>query len=629
MIVNKANRYLVFFLISIILTGTVFATNQVLNSGFEYSTGSGNVLTRHWTRSNTTYCYATSGAGTGYSGNAAVYVTSTNVGQVNSWISEKFAVIPGSTYTCQVWLKWGNVTSGVVKARFRCYDANGTGNYISELSLSTTGNSAGAWILFTSSYTVPSTGRCMDVYLATENANTGAAVYFDDVSVVEPNPNFKNLIINADFEGLDGTYPSFWRRNTGVTNAGWTTGFYQSATTSIYIKQNSGDNFIREWYIAEGSNLGYIAIDSTKTYRFGGWLQWDRVTVENIGLRVEWMDYSDDTISITSIATNGVNLGQWKNLDSGSVLPPAGAVAARVRLFNTDTVSINATVWFDDVYFEETDQPQSSFLVRALTYNIRGSAANLSQIASVINAENPDIVGLNEVYRYTLGNKQDQVIAGYLGSQWTTIFGANVSGFGYTYGNAILSRYPIISYSNHTIKPTLGSEQRGCLEAHINVNGTIVNVFSTHWANDTEQERQLSADSCLVWMSQVLEPKLLMGDFNARSYSNPLRRIQTQYIDSIGVNGFGPINTVSNPNPTVRIDHIMLPENTTIKEAHVVNYGDATVASDHRPVTILFIGGGILSPVELSGFESSIDELMLDNEKMQGIEGNRDNKYFN
>jgi endonuclease/exonuclease/phosphatase family metal-dependent hydrolase len=614
---NKLNSYLVIILSVFILVGTGFASNRVLNSGFEYLTGSGNVLARHWTRSNSTYCYATSGGGIGHSGNAAVYVTSTGVNQVNSWTSEKFAVTPGATYTCQVWMKWANVSAGSVKARFRCYDANGSGSYLSELTLSTTGNSSGTWVQFSGNYTVPSNGRCMDVYLATENASVGAWVYFDDVIVINPTPGTPpdNLIINGSFEGLDGTYPSFWRRNTGVTNAGWTTGFYHSATTSVYIKQNSGDNFTREWYIAEGSNLGYIAIDSTKNYRLGGWLQWDRVTVENIGIRVEWMDYSDNTISITAIATNGVNTSLWLNLDSGVVSPPAGAVAARVRLFNTDTVSISASGWFDDVYFQETNQSQSSFTVRALTYNIKGDVANLSQIASVIAIENPDIVGLNEVYHCSYyGGNQDEVIAGYLGNAWTSVFVPNKSGiviiYPYTFGNAILSRYPIISYSNHTIKPTLGSEQRGCLEAQVNVNGTIVNVFSTHWASDTEQERQLSAESCLVWLGQVPEPKLLMGDFNARSYSNPLRRVQTQYIDSIGVSGFGPINTVSNPNPTVRIDHIMLPENTTIKEAHVASYGDATIASDHRPVTALFVGGGYLKPdipspnrVYNSGFE--------------------------
>jgi endonuclease/exonuclease/phosphatase family metal-dependent hydrolase len=607
-IIFRSSLILLICLICCLNVGVVFASNRVLNNGFEYLGGVSNDSARHWTRSNATYCYATSGTGVGRSGNAAIYITSTDVGQVNSWTSEKFAVTPGSTYTCQVWMKWDNVVAGTVRARFRGYDANGTGNYISDLSLSTTGNSASAWVLLSGTYTVPSNGRCMDVYLATENASNGATIYFDDVSIAEPNPNFKNLIINSNFEGLDGTYPAFWRRNTGTTNAGWTTGFYRSATTSVYIKQNSGDNFTREWYIAEGAPQAYIAINSTKTYRFGGWMQWDRVTVENIGLRVEWMNQSDDTISITAIATNGVNLGQWKNLDSGAVLPPAGAVAARVRLFNTDTVSISAIVWFDDVYFEETDQPQSSFMVRALTYNIKGSAADLAQIASVISAENPDIVGLNEVYRYTIGNKQDQVIAGYLGSQWTTVFSNNAGGFGYQYGNAILSRYPIVSSVNHLIKPQIGFEQRGCLEAHINVNGTMVTAFSTHWASDSAVECQLSADSCLVWLSQVSEPKILMGDFNSRTYSNPFRRVQTQYTDAVGVSAFGILYTyIPNPNITGRIDHIFLPENTTIKETHVVSYGAATIASDHFPVTTLFIGGGSL-PVRLSKFEIMLDE---------------------
>ncbi|MCX7918072.1 MAG: endonuclease/exonuclease/phosphatase family protein [bacterium] len=601
------------------------ASNRVLNSGFEYLWGSGNVLARHWTRSNTSYCYATSGAGIGHSGNAAVYVTSADVSQINSWTSEKFAVTPGATYTCQVWMKWDNVSAGTIRARFRCYDANGVpGTQVGEFTLSTTGNSTGGWVKFSGNYTVPSSGRCMDVYLATENANAGAWVLFDDVLVENPTPGTPpdNLIINGDFKGIDGTYPAFWRRNTSVTYAGLTSGLYRSATTSVYITQVSGANFIREWYIAEGSNHGYIAIDSTKNYRFGGWLQWSRVTIGNIGVRVEWMDYSDDTISITAIATNGNNTSQWMNLDSGVVSPPAGAVAARVRLFNTDTVSVNATGWFDDVYFQETNQTESSFTVRALSYNIHhcegtDSVYNVNRVADVIADENPDIVGLNEIWNLYYSPFDNQVelirarLQSRLGGTWYSAFGANVDyGFSIRIGNAILSRYPIISYSNYTIKPTLGSEQRGCLWAAVNVNGTIVNVFVTHWAHDDESERQLSADSCLVWMSQVPEPKILLGDLNARSNSDPFRRMQTQYVDTIGVSGFGFINTVSNPNPTVRIDHIVVPQYTTVKEAHVVSYGDATVASDHRPVTALIIGGGYVKPdipspnrIYNSGFE--------------------------
>lgn len=597
---------LVYFFFLLIVSAN--ASNRVLNSGFEYLWGSGNVLARHWTRSTTTLCYATSGPGVSHSGNAAIYVTSTDTTQVNSWTSEKFAVTPFATYTCSVWVKWANVSNGFVRARFRCYDATGSGNYIGELSLTTTGSSDGNWVHFYGTYSIPSSGRCMDVQLELANANAGAFAYFDDVFVGKPvGITLDNLIINPDFEGLDGTYPAFWRRNTSEPFARWTTGFYRSPTTCVFIKQTTG-GADREWYIAEGAKAGFIAIDSNKRYRFGCWLQYINVTAGNVGMRVQWMDYSDNTIAISAIATNGTYTSGWINLDSGVVKPPAGAVSARVRLFNTDTVSLNpyAIVWFDDVYFYETEESENPFRVRILTWNIHGGVGidtvyDINRIADVIAAENPDIVGLNEIWNLHWPSLDDQVelirarLQSQLGGTWYSCFGPNVNYIlGIRMGNAIISRYPIFSYQNHLIKPQLGSEQRGCLEAQINVSGTIVNVFCTHWAHDTEQERILSADSCLLWMSQVTGWKILLGDLNARPYSSPFRRIQSQYIDTIGLSGFGEINTVSNPNPTVRIDHIFVPQSTTIKEAYVVNYGNATITSDHRPVVATIQGGGYL-----------------------------------
>lgn len=413
-----------------------------------------------------------------------------------------------------------------------------------------------------------------------------------------------NLISNSDFEAIDNFQPKYWRTNSIAINSGITRTLYRSPSTSVYLSQFNIENFIQQWFTVADTFSGLISIDSTQYYQFGARMKYTAITTGNSGVRVIWYDYSNSTIAISSIATNGTQTTLWMKLDSGPVKPPSGTVAAQISLFNSDSVSRNSMVWFDDVFFRPTVPEPAPFKLRVMLYNILGSAQttlrDLERIANIIKAENPDIVGLNEVFRTPLGN-QDQIIAGFLGSQWTTVFGLNVSstffGLTYDYGNAILSRYPIIDAINRWIPPQPGNEQRGCLQAKININGTILNAFVTHWAHNNETERRYSADSILIWMNQVAEPKILLGDLNARTYSVPLRKMQSQYMDAIGITAFGTTYTFI-PNPAIvgRIDHIFLPQNTTILESHIVSYGDALVASDHFPVVVTYSGGGTLEP---------------------------------
>jgi len=605
------NRILTLIFTMVALGSNLFASeNVILNSGFESQWGSGNLLARYWERNpaDNQYAYATSVA---YAGSGAVYCYAPAANTTAEWISERVAVEPGETVNASVrCLFYQPSASGNIKMQVVFYTWDGNGSIVTTLNVVTTGFSSGTWSLLSSSITVPPSAYAAEMHIGLYNASLASFALFDEANLTRTNNanGLINRIINPGFEGLNSTYPSYWRRNTSQTFAGYTSSIAHTGSYSVYIRQTTNNAANREWYATQttSSDMGLIAVDTAKLYRFGGWFRWAGVTTGNAGVRIVWFTASEDTISVQSLSVISTQSAHWLNLDSGAIPPPAGASAAQVRLFNFDTTSPDPILYADDVYFYETTENNKPLKLKLLTWNIQhgegiDSNYDLNRIADYIADQNPDVVGLNEVYEpytnldYQLTTIKNRIQTR-LGGTWYSVFGSNVDYVYVHMGNGLISRYPISSSQNHSILPQLGSEQRGCLEAHLNCNGTTVNIFLTHWAHDTEAERILSAQSCLIWMSQVTGPAILMGDLNSRHYSTPVNIMKSGYVDSIGTNALGNIYTVSNPSPTQRIDHIFMPSCKVIGESQIGYYDDATVASDHRPAMAVFwYSGSLLS----------------------------------
>ncbi len=601
-------RFMALSISLMLLISTAFcSSNLLLNSGYESRWGSGDVLARHWERSpaDNQYAYATSAA---WSGSGSIYCQSPIENGTSEWVSERIAVEPGDWVSGAARCVWNQPSvGGNIRIDICFYTWDGNGSVVTTLSIITSGTSSGSWSLLSSSFLVPSNAYAAEMRLGLYAVSSGSYALFDEASLIRTNStNTLNRILNPGFEGLNSTYPSYWRRNTSQTFAGYTSIVFHSGNYSVYLRQTSGNAANREWYATQttSASMGMIAVDSTRLYRFGGWFRWSGVTTGNGGLRLFWLTDSDDTIGVHSLSVISTQSEHWLNLDSGQIQPPAGAVSAQIRLFNFDTTSPDPILFIDDVYCYESDETVKPLRLKCLAWNIHhgegtDTSYDLNRIADYIADQNPDVVGLEEVYEpYTNFDNQLTLIKNRiqsrLGGTWYSAFGSNVDVVYVHMGNGIISRYPIISSNNHSILPQIGSEQRGCLESQLNCNGTTVNVFITHWAHDTETERILSAQSCLIWMSQATGPSILMGDLNSRHYSLPFNIMKTQYVDAIGTNALGQTNTVSNPSPTQRIDHIFMPPYQILGDSYVGNYGAATIASDHRPVISEYWDSGFL-----------------------------------
>lgn len=248
--------------------------------------------------------------------------------------------------------------------------------------------------------------------------------------------------------------------------------------------------------------------------------------------------------------------------------------------------------------------------LRVMTYNIHHGSGNiectdvpggpdceldLDAIADVIRAHDPDIVGLQEVDRFWRRSgtvDQPLYLAEVLGMHYC--YGANLvhppdshSAVPHEYGTAILSRFPILDCEN-TLLPRVDAttEQRGLLQAFINVRGVPLHFNNTHLQHTSDVERTVQAARVAELISPVDEPTVIVGDLNADPPEPSLDPIEALLRDVWLLAGVGDGLTafVDEEELTRRIDYVWVSEDITAQDTYVAIDAVTTLASDHYPV---------------------------------------------
>ncbi|MCC6454502.1 MAG: endonuclease/exonuclease/phosphatase family protein [Caldilineaceae bacterium] len=279
--------------------------------------------------------------------------------------------------------------------------------------------------------------------------------------------------------------------------------------------------------------------------------------------------------------------------------------------------------------------------MRVLTYNIHGwrtmaGLPNLDAVAQVIAATGADLVGLNEVFYPRVvegaGEAALEALAARLGMDW--VFGpclrwpAQDSLPADAYGNALLSRWPILASAAHHLTPVPGKEQRGLLEARIALpTGSPFTAYVTHLDHTDEEARLVQLRALRTWtVRDRNRPHLIMGDFNAIASRDFATRVaapaqpahlsetsnveapnarqgheddfkviaqmeKAGYIDAYGRVGAPGSGSFCGPGfPPYRIDYIFLSESLApaLTAAQIWQEPPGEEASDHRPVLAEF-----------------------------------------
>ena len=201
--------------------------------------------------------------------------------------------------------------------------------------------------------------------------------------------------------------------------------------------------------------------------------------------------------------------------------------------------------------------------------------------ANAIRKYDPDIVGLQEV-RGKGENPKYTDQAPELAAR-TEMFYAFAPAFtvphGGPYGNALLSKYPILDVKTILIPvPDTGyyCEPRCILSAVLDI-GRPVTVCVTHFGLKPPEAENASA-SVVEALAGTSTPKILMGDFNLTPESPILDPIRISMADTADVFDSPKLSFPSDA-PTQKIDYIFVSEDFNIISADIPDI----VASDHRP----------------------------------------------
>jgi endonuclease/exonuclease/phosphatase family metal-dependent hydrolase len=230
--------------------------------------------------------------------------------------------------------------------------------------------------------------------------------------------------------------------------------------------------------------------------------------------------------------------------------------------------------------------------VRVMTYNIHHGLGmdgkiDIERIAALIKAQKVDLVALQEVDRGTARTKGRDLpaeLAKLTGMH--VCFEKNINYQGGEYGNAILSRFPILEKTNVHYRMLKPHEQRGLLQCVLDVRGRNLLFMSTHldYHND-DAERALDVKTIKAAVDANANMAVIVGgDFNEGPGSRTHNRLSEFLADTWKVVGEGAGNTFSSSGPLSRIDYIwysqpLRPLNATAPK---------TNASDHLPVVAEF-----------------------------------------
>jgi endonuclease/exonuclease/phosphatase family metal-dependent hydrolase len=232
------------------------------------------------------------------------------------------------------------------------------------------------------------------------------------------------------------------------------------------------------------------------------------------------------------------------------------------------------------------DPPGGPF--RVMTYNIH-SAYNTQgrqdpeAIARAIEANQPDVVALQEVSRGWLIDGSTDLpawLSRRLGMPF--LFRGTPDP---VWGNAILSRYPILQHGSGGLPRDGTLLARGYLWADIDVGAAqplrLINTHLHHIGRDS-QVRQAQV-SVLIGFWNDTPFSVLLGDLNAEPGSPEMEMLaQAGLADSWAEAGEGPGYTFRSDDPYQRIDWIWHTPDLRVREVRVV--GDQ--ASDHLGVVV-------------------------------------------
>jgi len=228
--------------------------------------------------------------------------------------------------------------------------------------------------------------------------------------------------------------------------------------------------------------------------------------------------------------------------------------------------------------------------ITVMSYNIHAmkgmdKVLDAKRIAKVINEQNPDLVALQEVDMFTERSGKMDAIA--ILEEETGMYGLFMKTFDYQggeFGNAILSKYPIIEKRSIALPSRQAYEPRIMMMVSVVVGcNDTVHFYATHLDHHREDsDRPAQMSKIIETIKKDKYKVILAGDLNCQPGSEPLNML-----DKILKRCPSEEMTYPADDPYWIIDHIYYSENRGLKDLGLKVIPEK-VASDHRPIVTRF-----------------------------------------
>ncbi len=228
--------------------------------------------------------------------------------------------------------------------------------------------------------------------------------------------------------------------------------------------------------------------------------------------------------------------------------------------------------------------------VRVMAYNLHAGfdvegRLVMEDLAKVIEAEDPDIIALQEVSRGWLINDAVDML------DWLSqrldmkyVSGPTADSL---WGNALLSRYPIVGSETHDMPNNSDiTIDRGFILAEVDVGDDLpLRIIATHLhAGEDEGEHRIPQSKALVDFWNGVSNTIMLGDFNGRPWDPEITLLEDAGLKDafIASGAEGKGFTSASDSPHQRIDYIWVSPDLQVSDFSIPQ----SQASDHFPIAV-------------------------------------------
>ena len=235
--------------------------------------------------------------------------------------------------------------------------------------------------------------------------------------------------------------------------------------------------------------------------------------------------------------------------------------------------------------------------VQGLTSS-RKIRVNLRRIAKLLQAHAPDVVALQEVDECSrwAGNFDHLEYLRLHADYPYAVFGINNRRQGLlnlSYGNAVLSRYPIVE-SENVVFGSRRIGEKGFLFVEIDVDGRRIPIVNLHLHYRSKEHRFVQTDRLLAWVRDKQRqhharwaiPPIFCGDLNNPRHRSDATAALLSHLSDYSDYSLHPQagRTFPSPLPSRLLDFVFMPEGCHDVTSEILR----SFLSDHRPVLVEF-----------------------------------------